>query len=65
MMLCIVRVAVRLLLAREADLSSASGSGSSNADTSNRGPLGMVDVMVDEYRADGQVSNNPTPLFAL
>jgi len=57
MMLCIVRVAVRLLLAREADLASASGIASpdSGADTSNIGPLGMVDVMIDEYRTDGQV----------
>ena len=57
MMLCIVRVAVRLLLAREADLASASPSPSpsSSVDSASNGPLGMVDVMVDEYRSDGQV----------
>ena len=61
MMLCIVRVAVRLLLAREADLASASPS--TGAVTSNGGPLGMVDVMIDEYRSDGQVPTHPRNIF--
>ena len=62
MMLCIVRVAVRLLLGREADLAMGASPnpnpGSSGTDNDS-GPLGMVDVMIDEYRSDGQVPTYP------
>lgn len=73
MMLCILRVATRLLLAREADRATATaatagpggGSGSGSATDNRGGPLGMIDLAVEYAMTDSNALLPPASAVKL